>query len=120
MGHPLDANGHKKILKGGRAFLNTSHMTTIGAPTEGKHKGKPHELTVKPMCGGPSKPCCITHGEVFDNAKALAAHVGDKRDHVTAHYCTEECIEERGVDAFGNPQIVTGVHGLESDREIEL
>lgn len=114
MGHPVDANGEKKILKGGRAFQGSSHMTSLGAD-----KGKVHELPVRATCGA-GKPCCVTHGEVFANDRELKAHTADKRDHVTAHFCTETCTENRGVDAFGNPQIVETFHGLESDREIEL
>jgi len=116
MGHPVDKNGHKKILNGGKAVIGSSHVTTIGAEDK-----KPHQVEVRPPSGRDRKPCCVTHGEVFDTEKQFRAHLdADKNGaHVTAYWCAEEVEEPRGVDGFGNPVIYRGPYGLESDREIE-
>lgn len=108
------ADKKKKIITSGRATIGSQHVVHSTAG------GQAVQLTVRAKCGSSdAKPMCITHDERFDNAKALAAHLADKKDHITGWWCPEESTEQRGVDAFNQPQMVSGPHGLESDREIE-
>lgn len=117
MPHPTDANGQKKVLTSGKAVIGSSHMTTLGSPDK-----TPHQLQVLPPSGRDRKPCCVTHGEKFDNERDLRKHVDGAKDaaHITAFWCDEEVEEPRGVDALGVPVVYKGPYGLESDREIEV
>jgi hypothetical protein len=110
MGHPLDKHGHKKILKTGKAFIGSSHMFAV----EGS---KPQQLTVRPKCGEKTSHVCVTHGIAFGSKAELLKHTSDRKDHITAEWCGTESEENRGMDAFGQPILVTSPHGLESDRE---
>lgn len=110
MAHPTDRNGHKKILKSGKAFIGSAHMFGIKGAA-------PQQFTVRPKCGEKTAHVCITHGEVFPSKAELQKHTSDKRDHITAEWCDAETEENRGMDPGGNPIIVKGPHGLESERE---
>lgn len=112
--HPRDANGHKKILKSGDAVIGSSHVTTLGSAD-----GAAHQIEVRPTSGRPTKPCCITHGVIFDKVADFKAHTAEKGDHVVARWCPEVVKENRGVDAFGAPVYYEGPYGLESEKAID-
>lgn len=119
MTHPLDANGHKKILKGGKAIIGSNHTVEI--------EGVTHQLTVRPRCGEKVKPYCITHGLKFDSERELKEHCAPKKknqanpeEHLVAYWCDHEEEAQRGMHPItGQPMVVTGPHGLESDRELD-